>query len=157
MAKIEKLVMELAAPIAERAGLRIYDVEYKKEGADWFLRVFLYGENGVTLEDCETVSRALSDVLDEKDPIQDAYCLEVSSPGIERILKEPWHYETAYGEMVEVKLYAPRDGKKTISGILRSYKNGSIIIETEENEEVTIEDGQAARVRTVFCENFGKE
>ncbi len=157
MAKIEKLVMELAAPIAERAGLRIYDVEYKKEGADWFLRVFLYGENGVTLEDCETVSRALSDVLDEKDPIQDAYCLEVSSPGIERILKEPWHYETAYGEMVEVKLYAPRDGKKTISGILRSYENGRVTIETEENEEVTIEDGQAARVRTVFCENFGKE
>ncbi len=157
MAKIEKLVSELCAPIAERAGLRIYDVEYKKEGSDWFLRVFLYGENGVTLDDCETVSRALSDILDEKDPIQDAYCLEVSSPGLERILKEAWHFETARGEAVEVKLYAPINGKKSITGILMAYENGCITIETEENGEITIENGQAAQVRTVFNGNFGKD
>lgn len=157
MSKIEKTVEDLAAPIAAAAGLRIYDVEYKKEGPDWFLRVFLYGETGVTLDDCETVSRALSDVLDQEDPIQDAYCLEVSSPGLERILKRPWHFETAIGEWVEVRLYAPLDGKKSLQGTLRHYGEDGIIIETEEDQELKLAHGQIAQVRTVFSGTSGKD
>lgn len=154
MSKIEKTVLELCAPLAAAEGLRVYDVEYKKEGSDWFLRVFLYGENGVTLDHCETVSRALSDVLDEKDPIVDPYYLEVSSPGIERILRLPWHFETAVGEMVEVKLYAPLNGEKKLSGVLLAYDDKNITIKTENKEEIVLEHAQAAQVRTVFGGNF---
>ncbi len=154
MAKIEKLVESMAAPIAEERGLRVYDVEYKKEGPDWFLRIFLYGEEGVGLEDCEAVSRALSDILDEEDPIQDAYCLEVSSPGLERVLSRDWHFETALEETVEIRFYAPQNGKKSITGILRAYDTESITIETEDGEESRFETGLVAKVRTVFDGNF---
>lgn len=154
MAKIEKLVESMAAPIAEERGLRIYDVEYKKEGPDWFLRVFLYGENGIGIEDCEAVSRALSDVLDAEDPIADAYCLEVSSPGLERELRRDWHFETALGEMTEIRFYAPQDGKKSITGILRAYDKESITIETEDGAARRFETGQVAKVRTVFDGKF---
>lgn len=154
MAKIEKLVESMAAPIAEERGLRVYDVEYKKEGPDWFLRIFLYGEEGVGLEDCEVVSRALSDVLDEEDPIEAAYCLEVSSPGLERVLSRDWHFETALEETVEIRFYAPQNGKKSITGILRAYDTESITIETEDGEECRFENGLVAKVRTVFDGNF---
>ena len=154
MAKIEKLVESMAAPIAEERGLRVYDVEYKKEGSDWFLRVFLYGEDGVGLEDCEAVSRALSDVLDEEDPIEAAYCLEVSSPGLERVLSRDWHFETALDETVEIRFYAPQNGKKSITGILRAYDTESITIEIEDGEECRFESGTVAKVRTVFDGNF---
>ncbi len=154
MAKIEKLVETMAAPIAEARGLRIYDVEYKKEGPDWFLRVFLYGEDGVGLEDCETVSRALSDALDEADPITDPYCLEVSSPGLERILSRDWHFETALGELVELRFYAPRDGKKSLTGTLKAYNKETITIETEDGTVCPIENGQVAKVRTLFDGKF---
>ncbi len=154
MAKIEKTVESMAAPIAEERGLRIYDVEYKKEGPDWFLRVYLYGEDGVGLDDCEFVSRALSDVLDAEDPIQDAYCLEVSSPGLERVLSRDWHFETAIGEKVELRFYAPQDGKKSLTGILRAYDKGFIMMETEDGEARRFETGQVAKVHTLFDGKF---
>ncbi len=154
MAKIEKLVEAMAAPIAEAEGLRVYDVEYKKEGPDWFLRVFLYGENGVGLENCETVSRALSDVLDAEDPIEDAYCLEVSSPGLERVLSRDWHFETALGEKVELRFYAPQDGKKSLTGTLKAYNKETITIETEDGTACQFENGQVAKVRTLFDGKF---
>ncbi len=154
MAKIEKTVEELALPLAEARGLRVYDVEYKKEGPDWYLRVFLYGENGVGLEDCEAVSRGLSEVLDAEDPIADAYLLEVSSPGLERVLSRPWHFETAIGEKTEVRFYAPQNGKKSITGILRGYDGEGITIETEAGCACRYENGQIAKVRTVFDGNF---
>lgn len=154
MAKIEKTVEALAAPIAEERGLRVYEVEYKKEGPDWFLRVYLYGENGVGLEDCEAVSRKLSDVLDAEDPIGDAYCLEVSSPGLERVLSRDWHFETAVGEIVEIRFYAPQNGQKSISGILRAFDKESITLEIDGGEECRVEKGQIAKVCTVFDGKF---
>ena len=154
MAKIEKLVEEMAAPIAAARGLSVYDVEYKKEGPNWFLRVFLFSEEGVDLEDCEAVSRALSDELDREDPIGDAYCLEVSSPGLERILSRDWHFETAIGETVELRLYAPMDGKKTVTGILQAYDKEYITVETEDGETRRFENGHVSRVRTVFDGKF---
>lgn len=154
MAKIEKLVEEMAAPICEERGLRVYDVEYKKEGPDWFLRVFLYGEDGVGLEDCETVSRALSDVLDKEDPIEAAYCLEVSSPGLERVLTRDWHFESAIGETVEIRFYAPRDGKKKLTGILKAYNKETITVETEGGEDLCLEMDKVAKVQTLFDGKF---
>ncbi len=154
MAKIEKLVESMAEPIAAERGLRIYDVEYKKEGPDWFLRVYLYGADGVGLEDCEYVSRALDKVLDEEDPIEAAYCLEVSSPGLERVLSRDWHFETAMGELTEIRFYAPQDGKKSLQGILRAYDKEYITIETEDGEECRFENGLVAKVRTVFDGKF---
>ncbi len=154
MAKIEKIVEEMVAPIAAERSLSVYDVEYKKEGPSWFLRVFLYGENGVDLEDCEVVSRALSAALDAEDPISEAYLLEVSSPGLERILSREWHFETALGESVELRFYAPQDGKKTLSGVLRAYDKEYITVETEDGEERRFENGLVSRVRTVFDGKF---
>ena len=154
MAKIEKLAEEMAAPVAEERGLRIYNTEYKKEGPDWFLRIYLYGENGVGLEDCEAVSRALSEKLDENDPIQDAYCLEVSSPGIERALTRDWHFETAIGEKVELRFYAPQDGQKSVTGTLTAFNNDGMTIETEEFGEKTYEKSLVAKAQTVFDGNF---
>ncbi len=154
MAKIEKIVEAMATPIAEEQGLRIYDVEYKKEGPDWFLRVYLYGQDGVGLEDCETVSRRLSAVLDAEDPIAEAYCLEVSSPGLERVLSRDWHFETAIGELAELRFYAPQNGQKSITGILRVYDKESITIETDDGSLCRFENEQVAKVQTVFDGKF---
>lgn len=154
MAKIEKLAEEMATPFAMERGLRVYDVEYKKEGADWFLRIFLYGENGVTLEDCEAVSRAMSEKLDADDPITDAYCLEVSSPGLERALVRDWHFETAIGESVELRFYAPQNGKKSVTGVLTAFNKEGITLATEEDGEKTYEKSLVAKARTVFDGKF---
>ena len=154
MAKIEKLAEEIAAPIAEERGLRVYDVEYKKEGGDWFLRIFLYGDKGVDLEDCEAVSRKMSEKLDEADPITDAYCLEISSPGLERTLSREWHFETAIGERVELRFYAPQNGKKTAEGILKAKNAAEITIETEEDGECRYKMDLVSKVRTVFDGKF---
>lgn len=154
MAKIEKLAEEMATPFAAQRGLRVYDTEYKKEGADWFLRIFLYGENGVDLEDCETVSRAMSEKLDADDPISDAYCLEVSSPGLERALTRDWHFETAIGETVELRFYAPQDGKKSVTGTLVAFDKEGITLQTEENGEKTYEKSLVSKAHTVFDGKF---
>lgn len=118
-------------PIAEAAGVEIYDVEYVKEGGDFYLRAYIDKPDGVDINDCERVSRALSDVLDEKDFIEGAYVLEVSSPGLGRTLKKDKHLEKSLNEEVEVKTYKPVDKCKEFRGILRAYDENSITIETE--------------------------
>ncbi len=149
MSKTETVVWKLAEPIANERGLKIYDTEFKKEGADWFLRVFLYSENGIDIDDCEYVSRALSDRLDEEDPIDQAYYLEVSSPGLDRVLKYDWHFETALGEKIDIKLYAAENGKKQISGTLKEYTDKTVKVETEEGIK-EIEISKTASIRISF-------
>ncbi len=146
MSKIESAVEALALPVAEELGLSLYDVEYKKEGADWYLRIFIAKEDGVGIDDCESMSRRMSDLLDEHDPISDAYILEVSSPGIERVLKKDAHFEGAIGEEVEVKLFSPIDGKKSISGVLTAYDGKCVTLD----EETVIEKEKCAQVKTIF-------
>ena len=124
----------LLAPIVERFGVEIYDVEYVKEGSDWYLRAYIDKPGGVNINDCENVSRALSDELDKEDFIKDAYILEVSSPGLGRALKKDKHFEKSLGEEVELKLYKPIDKQKEFSGILKAYDTGTITI-TIDNEE----------------------
>lgn len=125
----ESKTEQLLAPIAEKYGVEIYDVEYVKEGSDWYLRAYIDKPDGVNIVDCENVSRALSDVLDIEDYIPDTYILEVSSPGLGRTLKKDRHLEKSLGEDVEIKTYKPIDGHKEFAGILRAYDEDTITIE----------------------------
>ncbi len=130
MAKVTELTYELAAPIAAENGCSIWDVEYVKEAGTWFLRVYIDKEGGVDITDCEAVSRSLSDKLDEVDPIEGSYTLEISSAGIDRVLKKPEHFARFLGSEVELKLYRPMEGRKDHVGVLKLYADGDITIET---------------------------
>lgn len=121
----------LLAPIAATNGCEIYDVEYVKEGSDWYLRAYIDKPEGVSIVDCENVSRALSDKLDEEDFIPDAYILEVSSPGLGRALKKDRHLEKSIGEEVEVKTYKPIECQKEFIGILKNFDKDTVTIEME--------------------------
>lgn len=125
---------ELLVPIAEANGVEIYDVEYVKEGSDWYLRAYIDKQEGVNIGDCEAVSRALSDRLDEADFIEDAYILEVSSPGLGRTLKKDKHLEKSIGQEVEVRLYKPVEKCREFTGSLKGFDADNITIETAEKE-----------------------
>ena len=140
---------ELLQPIVEQNNVEIYDVEYVKEGSDWYLRAYIDKEGGVDIQDCENVSRALSDRLDETDYIEDAYILEVSSPGLGRSLKKDRHFAKSIGEEVEVKLYKPLDKQKEFVGILKSFDDTSITISMNE-EDKQFARADVANVRLTF-------
>jgi ribosome maturation factor RimP len=140
---------EILIPIVEDAGVTVYDVEYVKEGSDWYLRVYIDKPEGVNINDCEVVNRALSAKMDELDFIEDAYILEVSSPGLGRALKKERHFEKSIGQEVEVKTYKAIDKEKQFVGILQSYENGVITIETDK-KEMKFEKADVASVRLTF-------
>lgn len=127
---------ELLLPIAQAQGVEIYDVEYVKEGADWYLRAYIDKPEGVNIQDCETVSRALSDALDKEDFIEEAYILEVSSPGLGRTLKKDRHLEKSLGKEVEIKTYKPIDKSKEFSGVLKAYDSNTVTVISGEEEMV---------------------
>lgn len=112
---------QLLAPIAQSNGVAVYDVEYVKEGGDYYLRAYIDKEGGVTIQDCENVSRALSDELDREDFIPEAYILEVSSPGLGRTLKKDKHLQSALGQEVEIRLFKPVEKRKEFAGVLESF------------------------------------
>lgn len=122
---------EYLTPIVEEIGCSVYDVEYVKEGTDWYLRAYIDKPEGVNINDCEHVSRAMSEILDREDYISDAYIFEVSSPGLGRTLKKEKHFEKSIGEKVEVKTYKPINKQKEFEGILRAYDKDTITIEIE--------------------------
>ena len=128
MAKVTELTAGLARPIAEENGCTLWDVEYVKEAGTWFLRVYIDKEGGVDIDDCEAVSRVVSDLLDEADPIEGSYVFEVSSAGAERPLKRPSDFEKFLGSPVLVKLYKARDGRKEFAGTLEGYEDGTILL-----------------------------
>ena len=129
MAKVTELAAGLAAPIAAEHGCSLWDVEYVREGGEWFLRVYIDKAGGVSINDCEAVSRPLSDALDEADPIEGSYVLEVSSAGADRALKKPEHFQQFLGTEVDVRLYRPLDGRKEYTGVLKEYAGGDVTIE----------------------------
>ena len=131
---VEKMTEAVLAPILERTGTELVDLEYVKEGSDRILRVTLDKEGGLRIDDCETVSRALSDALDEKDFIDDAYMLEVSSPGLLRPLKKPKDFERNQGKEVEIRLYKPLENSKEWVGTLTAYDGESVTIRDGEDE-----------------------
>ena len=124
-------VSALAAPLLEQLGLTQWDLEFVKEGADWFLRFYIDKEGGVTIDDCEAFSRLIDKRLDEADPIEQSYCLEVSSPGIERRLRADWHFSAMAGRRVKVRLIRPLDGRRDFEGILLGVDGDTVRIETE--------------------------
>ncbi len=146
MAKVTDTVEALAAPIAAANGCGIWDVEYVKEAGTWFLRVYLDKPDGVDINDCEAVSRVLSDKLDEVDPIEGSYVLEVSSPGADRALKKPEHFAQFMGQTVELRLYRPRNGAKSLVGELAGYADGAVTLKTPQ-ETVTLEKQDIAQAR----------
>ena len=136
----------LLGPIVERVGVSVYDVEYVKEGNDWYLRVFIDKPEGVNINDCVEVNRAFSDVLDEEDFIEESYILEVSSPGLGRTLKKDRHLQYSIGEEVEIKTFKPIDKVKEFSGTLISFDSETLTIEAEDGER-TFKRGEIAIIR----------
>ena len=150
MASIEEKVEKLLRPIIEKEGYELYDVEYAKEGKNYFLRIFIDNEKGIDLNDCEKVNDAITDILDEENYIKEQYFLEVSSPGIERILRKDKHLEQNIGKQINVKLFKKdENGKKEYSGILKKFDEQNINIEQEE-QEIKIERKNIAQVKTVY-------
>lgn len=143
--KTEELVM----PLIQQNHFELVDVEYVKEGSNWYLRVYIDKPGGINVDDCELISRALSDLLDEKDYIEDAYILEVSSPGLGRPLKKDKDFERSLMSEVEVKLYRAKDGQKDYRGILKSYTKEEIIIE-EDGEDISFMRSEIALIRLAF-------
>ena len=148
MAKVADAVAELARPVVEAAGCTLWDVEYVKEAGEWFLRVYIDREGGVDIDCCEAVSRPLSDLLDEADPIQNSYTFEVSSAGAERALKRPSDFAQFMGSPVTVKTYQARNGRKEFAGILAGYDEatGDVTL-TVGKETMTFPRSETALVR----------
>lgn len=142
MAKVTELTQELARPIVEREGCTLWDVEYVKEAGSWYLRIYIDKEGGVSINDCEAVSRPLSDALDAADPIEGSYTLEVSSAGADRALKKPEHFAQFIGAEVDVKLYRAKDGRKELTGVLDGYADGDVTV-----DGVVLEKKDVAQVR----------
>lgn len=145
----EERAEALLEPIVQANGCEIYDVEYVKEGSEWYLRAYIDKPEGVNIEDCEKVSRALSDALDKEDFIADAYILEVSSPGLGRTLKKDKHLEKSLGSEVEVKTYKPIEKCKEFAGILKAYDRDTVTIELESGE-MTFSKSDIALIRLAF-------
>lgn len=147
--EVEQRCEALVQPILDVHGFELWDVEYVKEGANYYLRVYVDKEGGITIDDCVTVSRALEEKLDEEDFIQEAYILEVSSPGLGRPLKRERDFEKSVGAEVDVKLYKARENGKEFSGILKAYDDKQVILETEDGD-MEILRTEIALIRLAF-------
>lgn len=143
----EKKVAALLQPIAEEKGVEVVDVEFLKEGPNWYLRVYIDKEGGVTIDDCEDVSRLLDKKLEESDPIAQAYFLEVSSPGLDRPLKKAEDFVKHQGDVVDIKLYRPKEGRKEFQGTLQGLKESVITIMDEKGDTLEFEQKDVASIR----------
>ncbi len=146
MKKVTEIVAELAAPVAAEFGCELWDTGYVREAGQWFLRLYLDKDGGVDILDCENVSRRVSDLLDEADPIEGSYIFEVSSAGAERQLKRPSDFEKFLGSPVLLKTYQNRDGRKEFPGVLKEYDGGAVVLEMGE-QELRFEKNEVAMVR----------
>ena len=149
MASIEERVESLIESTINNLGYELYDVEYAKEGKDYFLRIFIDKEEGIDLNDCEKVNDGINDLLDQADYIKEQYFLEVSSPGIERILKKDKHLEANIGTLVEVKMFKAIDGQKVIQGILKEFNKENIVLELED-KDLEISRKDISVIKTVY-------
>ena len=151
MAKIEEKIEELVTKPITDLGYRVYDVMYVKEGKDNFLRIFIDNDKGISLDDCEKVNDAITDMLDEVDLIKDQYFLEISSPGVERNIRKDKHFEESIGKEVNIKLFKPLENKeKEITGILKDFDKETVKIETDKNEEITIPRNNISSIKWAF-------
>lgn len=148
---IRETVKEGIEPIVSELGYRIWDITYGKIGADYHLEITIDSDNGIEISDCEKVHRAIDPVLDEIDPIEGFYYLEVSSPGVERELRLDEHISLSVGEKVEAKLFAPKDGIKSLVGTLSSFENGTIKIDCE-GTEYSFARNEVSKLKTIYFE-----
>lgn len=148
MNKIESIITELATPLCAELNLKLWDVTYTKEGGDWFLRVFIDKEGGVSIDDCEKLTRLLDPKIDELDPIAHSYMFEVGSAGLERSLKRPENFLQFLGHKVELKLYKAQDGAKKFEGVLLSFADNRLSIQIEDTtKEFQYNDVASAKLR----------
>lgn len=145
-------VWEIAEPIAKSLGYELWDVRFEKEGANWYLRIFIDKEDGISINDCVDMSHAIDKPLDEADPIEQSYCLEVCSPGLERDLKRDAHFEKSIGKKIMVKLIRPVDGQREFKGTLESYDNGNFELMLEEGTKLMINKKETSYVK---LDDFG--
>lgn len=143
----EQKTEALLEPIIEGLGFELVDVEYVKEGGTWYLRAYIDKPGGITVDDCEAVSRRFSDILDEKDYIEDSYVFEVSSPGLGRPLKKEKDFKRSLGEEVEIRTYRAIDRQKEFVGILKAYDEDTVTIAYEDDTEQTFERADIALIR----------
>ena len=147
MTKTEKEFYDIVLPVVQNLGYRLYDVLYVKEGADWYLRLFIDNDKGIDLDDCEKVSNQVGEKLDEVDPIETSYVLEVSSCGLERHLRSTEHFKAARGKEIEIKFFKPFEKKKELTGVLEAVEDETIKLKTEEKTyEVYIDDISSAKI-----------
>ena len=146
MSKISERVYELAKPVVEEEGCSLWDVEYLREAGTWYLRVYIDKEDGVSIDDCERISRRLDPILDEADPVPESYVFEVGSAGADRELKRPSDFAQFLGAEIEVKLYKPLDGAKSFVGRLAGYEDGTVVLDWR-GKELRFAPAQIAQVR----------
>ncbi|MDD6372638.1 MAG: ribosome maturation factor RimP [Eubacteriales bacterium] len=144
--KVTEQVAAFAEPVVQERGCELWDVEYVREGSEYFLRLYIDKEGGVDIDDCEAISRAMDPILDEKDPVPGSYHFEVCSAGLERALKRPGDFERFMGSPITVKLYRPYNGLKELPCVLRGYDSGKLTVESGK-ETITFEKSQVALVR----------
>ena len=149
---IKETVKDAIEPTVTDLGYRIWDITYSKIGADYHLEITIDCDAGINIEDCEKVHRAIDPILDEADPIEGFYYLEVSSPGVERELRTDEHISLSIGEKVEAKLFAPKDGIKSVIGVLNGYENGNVTILADENEYVFAKS-DISKIKTIYFDN----
>ena len=150
MTSLEKRVKDLIEPIINKLNYDLYDVIYTKEGKDYYLKIFIDSNSGISLDDCEKVNNAITDILDEKDYIKQQYFLEISSAGLERALREDKHFKDNIGKLIEVRLYKNLiDNKKILNGMLKDFDDESITIEVE-NENIKIQRKEISNIKTIY-------
>lgn len=146
----EQKTEELINPLIEESGFELVDVEYVKEAGNYYLRVYIDKPGGITVDDCEVISRSFNDILDSEDYIEDSYIFEVSSPGLGRPLKKDRDFERSIGKEVDIKLYKAVDHSKDFTGVLVSYDGNTVVIETDDEKTISFEKKEIALIRLSF-------
>ena len=147
-AKTEQLIQ----PLIDATNFELVDVEFVKEGSDWYLRVYIDKDGGITVDDCELISRAFNEILDREDYISEQYIFEVSSPGLMRPLKKEKDYKRSVGKLIDIKLYKPVDKCKEFTGVLDSYDKDTVTIKMDDDTQKTFDRSNLAMIRLAFCE-----
>ena len=151
-AKAMRQTEQLIQPLIDANNFELVDVEFVKEGSDWYLRVYIDKDGGITVDDCELISRAFNEIPDREDYISEQYIFEVSSPGLMRPLKKEKDYKRSVGKLIDIKLYKPVDKCKEFTGVLDSYDKDTVTIKMDDDTQKTFDRSNLAMIRLAFCE-----
>lgn len=148
----ESKTEELIQPLVDEEGFELVDVEFVKEGSEWYLRVYIDKDGGISVNDCEEISRAFNEILDREDYISEQYIFEVSSPGLTRPLKKEKDYKRSIGKLVDVKLYKPVDKAKEYTGVLSAFDENTVTLEGDNGDSYTLDRKNIAKISLAFCD-----